>query len=216
MAPAPGCDKARSIGAAHPGTDRLRLMPRPSELEHERVRIRRLGTEELTVAMVVTLRALMVAAFGSDDEERFTDHDWVHALGGAHFVLSLDGEIVGHAAVVERTLEVNGRPMRTGYVEAVATAPDRQGQGLGTLLMTEVGDYIRPRYELGALGTGRHAFYERLGWVTWKGPSSVRAPDGERRTPDEDGYILVLPTESSRPLDLTASISCDWRPGDVW
>ena len=204
------------MGAAHPGTDRLRRMPRPSELEHERVRIRRLGTDELTPAMVATIRALMVAAFGSDEEERFTDHDWEHALGGAHFILELDGEIVGHAAVVERTLEVNGRPMRTGYVEAVATAPERQGQGLGTLLMTEIGDYIRPRYELGALGTGRHAFYERLGWLTWKGPSSVRSPDGERRTPDDDGYILVLPTPSSPPLALTASISCDWRPGDVW
>ena len=39
---------------------------------------------------------------------------------------------------------------------------------------------------------------------------------GERRTPDEDGYILVLPTLSSPPLDLAATISCEWRPGDVW
>ena len=191
-------------------------MPRPTEIERERVRIRRLGTDELAPAEVATLRALMAVAFGSDEEERFTDDDWDHALGGAHFVLELDAEIVAHAAVVERAIEVDGRPIRTGYVEAVATAPDRQGAGLGTLLMNEVGEYIRGRFELGVLGTGRHAFYERLGWLTWKGHTSVRTPDGDRRTPDEDGYILVLRTPSSPPLDLRASISCEWRAGDVW
>ncbi len=39
---------------------------------------------------------------------------------------------------------------------------------------------------------------------------------GPQRTADEDGYILVLSTPSSPALDLTASISCEWRPGDVW
>jgi len=106
--------------------------------------------------------------------------------------------------------------LRTGYVEAVATAPDRQGRGLGSRILTEVAADIRARFELGALGTARHTFYERLGWLRWRGPSAVRGPMGERRTPDEDGYILVLPTPSSPPLDLDAPISCDWRAGDVW
>jgi aminoglycoside 2'-N-acetyltransferase I len=41
-------------------------------------------------------------------------------------------------------------------------------------------------------------------------------PDGERPTPAEDGYIMVLRTPASPPLDLEAPISCDWRAGDVW
>jgi aminoglycoside 2'-N-acetyltransferase I len=131
-------------------------------------------------------------------------------------VLELDGEIVAHASVVERRLHVDGRPLRTGYVEAVATAPDRQGKGLGSVVMRDVTSYVREMFELGALGTGRVSFYERLGWLVWKGPSSVRTADGLRRTPEDDGYILVLPTLTSPPLDLTAPISCDWRPGDVW
>jgi aminoglycoside 2'-N-acetyltransferase I len=131
-------------------------------------------------------------------------------------VLELDGEIVAHASVVEREMHVDGRPLRTGYVEAVATAPDWQGRGLGSIVMGDVTSYVRERFDLGALGTGRPSFYERLGWLTWKGPSSVRTPDGTRRTPDDDGYILVLPTAASPPLDLTAPISCDWRSGDVW
>jgi aminoglycoside 2'-N-acetyltransferase I len=157
-----------------------------------------------------------VAAFGPDEEERFTDADWAHAVGGMHFVLDLDGEIVTHASVVERELHVAGRPLRTGYVEAVATASGREGAGFGSLVIADVTSYIRDRFELGALGTGRHRFYERLGWLTWTGPASVRTLEGPRRTSDEDGYILVLPTPSSPPLDLDAPISCDWRSGDVW
>ena len=53
------------------------------------------------------------------------------------------GEIAAHASVVERELHVGGRPLRTGYVEAVATAPLRQGEGLGSLVMAEVSAYIR-------------------------------------------------------------------------
>jgi aminoglycoside 2'-N-acetyltransferase I len=179
-------------------------------------RLRRLATADLTPAELAAIRAMLVDAFGPDDDEAFGDDDWEHGLGGVHFVLDVDGEIVAHASVVERELHVGGRPVRTGYVEAVATAPDRQNLGFGSMVMSEVSAYIRGAFELGALGTGRHHFYERLGWRTWIGPSSVRTPDGPRPTPDEDGYVLVLATPTSPPLDLTAPISCDWRPGDVW
>jgi aminoglycoside 2'-N-acetyltransferase I len=175
-----------------------------------------LATNELSAAEIAAIRRLMHDAFGMDRDERFTDDDWAHAVGGLHFVLELDDAIVAHASVVERELQVAGRPLRTGYVEAVATLPDRQGSGLGSLVMSDVSAYVRDRFELGALGTGRHHFYERLGWLTWTGPSFVRTADGPLRTPDDDGYILVLPTRSSPALDLGASISCDWRPGDVW
>lgn len=178
--------------------------------------LRRLSTPDLTTSEIASIRDLMAAAFGSDDDEAFTDDDWAHAIGGLHFVLEIDGEIVGHASVVERELHVGGRPLRTGYVEAVATAPTRQGQGLGSLVLGEVTGYIRDRFELGALGTGHHQFYARQGWRTWAGPSAVRTADGTRRTPEDDGSIMVLATPTSPPLDLSAAISCEWRPGDVW
>lgn len=179
-------------------------------------RLRRLATEQLTTDEIGAIRELMTAAFGDDEEERFEDADWEHALGGTHVVLDIDGEIVAHAAVVERELQVAGRPLRTGYVEAVATAPDRQGGGHGTRVMAEIGAIIEARYEIGALGTGSHHFYERLGWRTWRGPSSVRTSDGDHRTPDDDGYILVRTTPTTPPIDLADPISCEWRPGDVW
>jgi aminoglycoside 2'-N-acetyltransferase I len=179
-------------------------------------RLRRISTEDLTGEEIASIRAILAAAFGSDEGERFTDDDWNHALGGTHFVLDLDGEIVTHAAVVEREIHVAGLRLKTGYVEAVATAPDHEGAGFGSIVMTDVGSYIAERFEMGALGTGRHRFYERLGWQTWTGPSSVRTATGTHPTPDDDSYILVLRTPSSPALDLTAPISCEWRPGDVW
>ncbi len=191
-------------------------MARDSTVDLSRVRLRRLATEELTTAEVRAIRDLLVAAFESDEQERFTEQDWEHAIGGVHFVLDMDRQVLAHASVVRRELYVDGRPLRTGYVEAVATAPPHQGSGLGSMVMREVGSFIQERFELGALGTGSHGFYERLGWLTWRGPSSVRTAAGPVQTPDEDGYILVLPTPASAFLDLAAVISCEWRPGDVW
>lgn len=182
----------------------------------DRLRLRRLPTSALAPAEVTAIRAILDEAFGSDEEERFTEDDWDHAVGGMHFVLDLDGEIAAHASVVERSLEITDQPVRTGYVEAVAVAPGHQGARYGSLLMTDVTSWLAERFELGALGTDRHRFYERLGWQTWRGPSAVRSPDGVQRTPDEDGYIMVFATPTSPPFRLTDPITCDWRRGDVW
>jgi aminoglycoside 2'-N-acetyltransferase I len=178
-------------------------------------RLRRLPTGELTSAEIAAIRSIMGAAFGSG-EDAFSEDDWAHSLGGLHFVLDADGQIVTHASVVERELHLGDRSLRAGYVEAVATAPGRQGRGFGTLVMEAVTAYIRETFDLGALGTGRHHFYERLGWRTWAGPAFVRTPGGPLRTPDDEGYILVLRTPTSPVFDLTEAISCGWRPGDAW
>jgi len=158
----------------------------------------------------------MDAAFADDEDGAFTDDDWAHALGGLHFVGEVDGAIVTHASVVEREIQIGGRPVRTGYVEAVATAPPRQRQGWGSRVVRAATDHVLATYELGVLGTGSQTFYERFGWRTWPGRSFVRTAAGDLPTSDEDGYIMVLRTPATPPLDADAPISCDWRPGDVW
>ena len=165
---------------------------------------------------VATVRELLWAAFAGDEHGGMTEEDWQHSLGGTHFLAEVDGEIVAHASVVERTLHVDGVPLRTGYVEAVATTPGRQGQGHGSALMREVNAHIASGFRIGALGTGSQGFYERLGWQIWRGPTSVLTSNGEERTADEDGYIMVLMVPSTPPIDLEAPIACEWRPGDVW
>jgi aminoglycoside 2'-N-acetyltransferase I len=177
-------------------------------------RVRRVTTAELPEGELAAARRLVFEAFGG----RFDSHDWDHALGGVHVVVEEDDGIVAHGAVVPRTLETGGRALRTGYVEAVATRRDRQGRGLATLVMREVGRVIGQDYELGALadGTGIPGFYQRLGWETWQGPTWVAAPHGRERTAEEDGGVLVLRTPATGELDPTGSITCDWRSGDVW
>lgn len=186
-----------------------------SNFTSDQTRLRVVPTSDLTSADISAIRGLLWAAF-EEDGEGFTEDDWQHALGGIHVLLELDGEIVAHASVVERQLHVDHRPLATGYVEAVATASRHQRRGFGSQLMREVSSHIRDRYELGALGTGHQAFYERFGWLTWRGPSSVRVAGGMTTTSDDDGYIMVLATRTSPPLDISAPISCEWRPGDVW
>jgi aminoglycoside 2'-N-acetyltransferase I len=178
--------------------------------------MRRASTHELTNSEIDAIKALLHAAFEHDEHGRFTEEDWQHSIGGVHFLGELEGGIVAHASVVERSLHVAGVPIRTGYVEAVATVPRHQGRGFGTQVMREVNALIAAEYDLGALGTGSQGFYERLGWQIWRGHSHVRTPAGDEPTPDEDGYIMVLVAPSSPAIDLEAPISCEWRPGDVW
>ena len=163
------------------------------------------------------LRRLMDQAFAGDPEGGFEDSDWQHALGGRHVIAEDHGVVVAHAAVVPRLLVAGGVPLRTGYVEAVATLPGRQGEGHGTAVMRAAGEHIAAMYELGALGTGSFHFYERLGWQRWRGPTAVRRADGRvDRTPDEDGYVMILRTPSTPSLDEAATLMCEDRPGDVW
>jgi len=178
--------------------------------------ILKLPTDALSAQQTADIRALLWAAFADDEHGAFTEEDWQHSIGGTHFIALVESEIACHASVVERELHVARRPLRTGYVEAVATAPARQGTGFGTAVMREVNALIAASFEIGALGTGSQGFYERLGWQIWRGPSSVRTDQGEQRTPDEDGYIMALITPLTPPIDLDSPISCEWRPGDVW
>src|SRR5262245_12001767 len=163
------------------------------------------------------IRSLMDRAFADDDDGAFEDADWEHALGGLHVVAETGGRLVAHASVVPRILVASATALRTGYVEAVATEPERQGEGHGSAVMRVVGEHLAATYELGGLGTGSFHFYERLGWRRWAGPTGVRRSDGRvDRTPDDDGFVMVLRTPSTPPLDEDALLTCEELPGDDW
>ena len=68
--------------------------------------------------------------------------------------------------------------------------------------MREVGEYIDRTFRLGALGTGRGAFYERLGWVAWKGPTSVHTDAGLVRTPRRTAWCSSVDPDvpGARPV----------------
>ncbi len=146
----------------------------------------------------------------------FTDSDWDHALGGMHALIWHRGALVAHGAVVQRRLLYRGAALRCGYIEAVAVREDWRGQGLAIAILDACEQVIRGGYQLGALSSsdrGRR-LYTLRGWLPWRGPTSVLAPSGPTRTPDDDSSVFVLPVGIN--LDETAALTCDWRDGDVW
>ncbi len=169
-------------------------------------------TAQLSASRQTEIRTLLLDAFAGD----FSDDDWEHALGGRHVVVVENDAVVSHAAVVARGLEVSGRPFFSGYVEAVATSPACQRRGLGGLVMTEAAVVVRREFQLGALSTARHEFYEALGWERWQGPTFVRRDAELIRTEDEDDGVMILRFGPSKNVDLSASLSCEGRPGDDW
>jgi aminoglycoside 2'-N-acetyltransferase I len=176
--------------------------------------IRVVPSAALSTAEWSTLTDLCIAAFNED-----WDGYWESIGPAVHVIAEQAGRgVVAHAAIVDRLLYPGDTTLRTGYVEAVAVAPDLQRRGLGTEVMEVIDSTIDEGYELGALGTGRHGFYARLGWVIWRGPTWIRERDGRLvRSPAEDGNIMVRTTPVTPPdLDLALPIAVDWRPGEVW
>ncbi|MGW3570777.1 GNAT family N-acetyltransferase [Streptomyces sp. NPDC000941] len=174
--------------------------------------IRTAHTCDLDPATLKAARALLDDVFEGD----MSDHDWEHALGGIHALAWEDGELIGHASVVQRRLLHGGRALRAGYVEGVGVRADRRGRGHGAAMMAALERVVRGAYDLGALGAADEAadFYAARGWQRWQGPTSALTPEGVRRTAEEDGGIFVL--SAAVPLDVSAELICDWRDGDVW
>jgi aminoglycoside 2'-N-acetyltransferase I len=161
-------------------------------------------------------RRMVIDAFAGE----FTDADWEHALGGMHALILDHGALIAHAAVVQRRLLYRGTALRCGYVEGVAVREDRRGEGLAGAVMDAAEQVIRGAYQLGALSateSGRPVYLSR-GWLPWTGATSVLAPAGVTRTPDDDDGLFVLPVSlpDTVELDTGAEITCDWRDGDVW
>ncbi|GAB7003032.1 aminoglycoside N-acetyltransferase AAC(2')-Id [Nocardioides sp. AN3] len=170
-------------------------------------------SDHVDVAMRAALRRLWDRAFGS----RFTDDDAEHAYGGVHVVARDGDRIVGHASAVPRRIKFGKQPWRTvGYVEAVATDPERQRRGIGRSMMEQLREEISRRWQAGMLSTGRATtFYESLGWERWRGLSSTKTAAGVFPD-DEHGGLMILRIDRSAVPDLSVEVTCEDRPGDAW
>ena len=167
------------------------------------------ASAELSMAVRAAIIDLCAVAF----DEPF---DQLFALlpGSTHLLAYADEQLVSHACWVTRWLQPEGLPpLRTAYVEAVATHPDWQRHGLGTLVMRRLAEEITA-YDLGGLSPAVTPFYARLGWEDWRGPTAIRTADGLLPTPEEE--IMILRTPQTPPLDLDAPISAEWREGELW
>lgn len=197
----------------------MREMMRDAQRDAQRVvmrdalltrQIEAVYTAKLAPSRLGEIVSLCSAAF----EEPFAPY--LEDVGpGLHLMATVDGMLVSHVLVVPRALHVDGHgTLLTAYVEAVATLPSEQGRGHGSALMRAVPAFC-DSFELAALSSSQHGFYEQFGWRFWDGPTSVRHLGKETPTPDEQIMILRLP-RTPETLDAAAPIACDWRPGEVW
>ena len=132
-----------------------------------------------------------------------------------HVLAWLGSDPVSHALWVTRWLQPgDSRPLRTAYVEAVATEPTFQGRGFATAVMRQLADSIID-YQLGGLSPCNPSFYRRFGWELWQGALFIRKDDGLLPTP-EDEQIVILRLPATPELDMTACLSAEWREGELW
>ena len=176
------------------------------------VSIARFRAEEATDTFLSELKELVGQAFGS----KFSNDDWRHGLGGVHIAVRDSGLLVAHAAIVPRRLYMGEKQFNCGYVETVATLPDRQCQGLGSMAMLEANSVIASQFEIGALSSSSKDFYRRFGWEDWQGPSYVLTNGKWVRSPSEDDGIMVLRVGSTSKLNLESRIACEERLGESW
>ena len=141
------------------------------------------GTDELRPSVLVEIRALLDAAFDDPDnpDEAFDDDDWDHTVGGTHvLVKDDDGQVISHASVVDRIVDVGGRPLRTGYVEGVATAKAFEGHGHGSRVMRRIAEVIA---EPPPAGRARHRCVPLLRAARLGALAGAVVRPGRRRAP---------------------------------
>jgi aminoglycoside 2'-N-acetyltransferase I len=168
-------------------------------------------TEDLDAATRASIIRVCIAAH---QEQDFKNLFTYIPSGGLHFLAYHERELVSHAAVTTRWLQPEGLPvLRTAYVDAVATLPAYQGQGIGSALMQHLASGITD-YEIACLGTDKVSFYARLGWQEWQGPLAGRKETELMPTPDQKG-IMILALANTPALDLNGSLTIEYD-GRIW
>ena len=175
----------------------------------EHLKLEVLHADQLTSQQLADIHALCDRAYQADLEPLFrTFSDTTHVLGW------WNSAIVSHAMWVTRWLQPSSQPpLRTAYVEMVATEPEFQGRGFATAVMRRLASAIHD-FQLGGLSPAEPMLYEKLGWVFWQGPLFIRTPGGLLSTPEDSVMILRLP--GTPPLVLTSALSAEWREGELW
>lgn len=168
-------------------------------------------SESISADLRSEILSLCNLAYREDLTELF------RTFGPATHVLGLcGGMLVSHALWVTRWLRPGaGRPLKTAYVEAVATLPTFQGRGFATRVMRRLASDIPESFELATLCPATSGIYERLGWRFWRGPLSICTPSRQHQeTPDERVMVLELP--GGPTLDREEPLSAEWREGELW
>src|SRR5829696_4307177 len=160
-------------------------------------------TEDLNADTRASIIQVCIAAHQEDDFNQLFTYI---PTGGIHVLAYRAAELVSHAVVTPRWLQPEGLPLlRTAYVDAVATLPAYQSQGIGSMVMRHLATLLFD-FEIACLETERVSFYARLGWEEWRGPLAGRKGTELLPTPDQKG-IMILRLARTPPLDVDRSLT---------
>lgn len=178
--------------------------------------------QQLTSTDQQWIEDLCARAFG---EEVWCDYGYL--TSAFHVIGRYGDQIVAHALWTDRRLNVASHaPLKTAYVEYVATEPSFQGQGLASQLLRFLINAIQNErllgtplqhdepYQLAALAPENSDFYQRLGWELWLGNLSIRNEGQIIDTPDDD--VMVYRLAQTPKIAVTDQLSAEWREGELW
>lgn len=177
----------------------------------ENIQIQSSSTAELDAATRAAIIRVCIAAHAEEDFQKLFDYI---PSGGRHFLAWQGDDLVSHAVVTTRCLQPEGHlPLKTAYVDVVATHPAGQGQGYGSAVMRALAQGIDD-YAIACLETDVPGFYTRLGWEIWRGPLAGRGAEGLVPTPEQEGILVLrLPHTPALDLDSLLTIEIDGR---IW
>lgn len=105
-------------------------------------------------------------------------------------VAEVDGRLVSAVHIVKRTVSCGDFRLTMGGVANVATLPDYRGRGYNTELLRRAIQVMEAdAMDFSALGTGIHAYYERLGFDRLSLPH-MRARAGRALPPSSGRYTV--------------------------
>ena len=128
------------------------------------------------------------------------EQSWSSARPELRLIGRADGQVVAHAAVLRRFLQIDGHAQLVGDVGLVAVDPTRHGTGLGAALLAQIREALCGLgMPFGFLTCGEQVagFYARGGWSRVPGPTRMIRADGQTQVYGGVSMVLALAT----PLD---------------
>lgn len=122
-------------------------------------------------------------------------------------VLSLDGQLAGRLAVLDRQVSVGGEIIRVGGIGGVATKPDFRHRGVASIMLSRAAKFMKDDLcmEFGLL-LCRHEVspvYAKLGWTPVPGPTTFSRGEVAATYPHD---TMILPFAAKAwpqgPIDM--------------
>jgi nodulation protein A len=160
------------------------------------------------------LAALLGRAFPRSRTPFGDTRSWSSARPERRLVGRQDQQVVAHAAVLRRFLQIDGRAQLVGDVGLVAVDPAQQGTGLGAALLAQTREELCGLgMPFGFLTCGEHVagFYSRGGWVRVPGPTRMIRADGRMQVYGGVSMVLAL----AMPIDAWPSGRIDRNGWEV-